>query len=515
MVSPPSAASVQKPVSPIIGMILPYGTVFLFALALISRLPHLSILMDRDGYDEGVYIQSLRAMREFFLYSDIFYSQPPLFLSALYPFFNVFGGTVFAARLAVGVYAVAGFIGAALMGQAISGRAGGWAALALLLTDALYFQASTSVQAEALCINFLLLSLGAGLQWWRRPLGARGFAFASLAGIALACSVFSKLFGVVGAIPLLLLAFSRFRHRYRDADSKSGADTGPAVFPLLSLLAALTGFLIAVALILTPFRDRFPALIADNVGLHVTDQHSVFLPYLSNLLPLTKTLLRCPLFYLALIGAFVAGRRRDPLLGPAVAGVIAAFYILWRQFPLFYHHQVTLTPFLLFLALLYLRPATDLPASKREDAAKLPLSRSALGILLVVTLLQIVTTLNRLRQESIRYAATQELSQRAAHDLARLLKPQDWVITDGQFVAAAAGRSTPPGFVDTSAVRIDAGMLSSAPLIAAAQQQRCRAVLFFSDRLNNPRLTEFHGFISGNFTQVKRYNPNKTLWIKK
>ncbi len=56
----------------------------LFVLAVGMRLYHLGLPFDRDGYDEGVYWQSLRAMSAgHTLYQQIFYSQFSLDLRSL------------------------------------------------------------------------------------------------------------------------------------------------------------------------------------------------------------------------------------------------------------------------------------------------------------------------------------------------------------------------------------------------------------------------------------------------
>src|SRR5579863_8478015 len=65
----------------------------LVVAAVAMRLYQLGVPFDRDGYDEGVYWQSLRAMGAgFSLYHQIFYSHPPFFLLSTYPFFAIFGG---------------------------------------------------------------------------------------------------------------------------------------------------------------------------------------------------------------------------------------------------------------------------------------------------------------------------------------------------------------------------------------------------------------------------------------
>src|ERR1700686_4325113 len=67
----------------------------LLALAIWMRLIGLGLPFDRDGYDEGVYWQSLMAMRAgYTLYGQIFYSQPPFFLLSTHPLYIFLGGSL-------------------------------------------------------------------------------------------------------------------------------------------------------------------------------------------------------------------------------------------------------------------------------------------------------------------------------------------------------------------------------------------------------------------------------------
>ena len=67
----------------------------LFALGIWMRIHKLYLPFDRDGYDEGVYWQSLRAMSAgHALYQQIFYSQPPFFLFSIFPVFMLLGQTL-------------------------------------------------------------------------------------------------------------------------------------------------------------------------------------------------------------------------------------------------------------------------------------------------------------------------------------------------------------------------------------------------------------------------------------
>src|SRR5438045_4006992 len=95
----------------------------LLAIAIYMRLYNLGQPFDHDGYDEGVYWQSLRAMGAgHTLYSQIFYSQPPFFLLSTYPVFALFGGTLWSARFGIALVSLIGLPGAFLMGKALRDR---------------------------------------------------------------------------------------------------------------------------------------------------------------------------------------------------------------------------------------------------------------------------------------------------------------------------------------------------------------------------------------------------------
>ena len=95
-------------------------------IAIAMRLYGLSRLFDYDGYDEGVYWQTLRAMHAGYgLYDQIFYAQPPLFASAIYPFYALLGQSIAAARTGIAALSLLGLLGAYMIGRALASRAGG------------------------------------------------------------------------------------------------------------------------------------------------------------------------------------------------------------------------------------------------------------------------------------------------------------------------------------------------------------------------------------------------------
>src|SRR6266852_3185552 len=183
----------------------------LLAIAIYMRLYNLGQPFDHDGYDEGVYWQSLRAMGAgHALYSDIFYSQPPFFLLSTYPIYALFGASLWSARLGITFVALFGLAEALLLGKALSGRLGALAALLLAVVDPLFLAQSQTIQAEASSVAFSLLAIGLAFYWWKYPLGRRGLLLAILTGVTVALSIMCKLLGVALLVPIALMMAVRF-----------------------------------------------------------------------------------------------------------------------------------------------------------------------------------------------------------------------------------------------------------------------------------------------------------------
>ena len=100
-----------------------------------------------------------------------------------------------------------------------------------------------------------------------------------------------------------------------------------------------------------------------------------------------------------------------------------------------------------------------------------------------------------------------------AQDLQRVTKQDQLVITDAQFIAAEAGRSTPASLVDTSAVRILTGNVTMQQLRVVASQPQVHAILFFTDRLDRMP-PSFHNWVQQHFHLAYYYGKGKELWVK-
>lgn len=491
-----------------------WGTVLLLLVAaVLMRLYHLDLPFDRDSYDEGVYWQSLRSMLAGqSLYNQIFYSQPPLFLLSTYPGFALFGGSLWSARFGIVLVSLLGFPGAFLLGKTLAGRVGALVAMLLLLIDPLYLMQSQLFQAEASSVAFTLLTIAFAFLWYAHPEGRRGMYWAALCGLTFALSVLCKLWPSA-LVPIALLMLARGRQIVRKEPGTSRQSWWP-------MLVGIGVALLVLVVTIVPFAGSFKDFWASIWTFHIAAGKVAAMSGRFNLTRIYTGLLSVTTLA-AFYGAAVALLRRDWRVLPILAWLLVTLVMLYRQQPLFIHHLVELEPPLITLALLGLAR----PEAYRAVLSKYPVhvDRSAHLLSGVAIFLLAAAVVGGAVQDVIYYQAadaqgagsiTQQMGQ-AANDLRQATKPGDWVITDSQFVAALADRSTPPWLVDTSTVRLQTGYITVAQLEQAAMNPRVHAVLFYTGRLYYiHQAIGFHAWVTTHFHLLRKYQAGQELWVR-
>lgn len=481
--------------------------VALLAAAVVMRLYRLGL--PSDNYDEGVYWQSLHAMNAGYgLYDDVFSAQPPFFLLSTFPTFALCGGTLWSARLGIALVSLIGLPGAFLLGRALGGRAGALAALALVIVNPYYLTESRTIEADASCAAFELLAIGLALYWWKYPLGRRGIVLGTLTGVATALSILCKLVAFPLLVPIMMLMVGRLW--LRPPGGKR---------PFISSIAGIGAFAITGAMLLLPFAGAFHAGVVDVITMHIRAEGQF--SHAGNLTTIGKSLE--PLLKLAAgYGCLASLLRRDWRVLPLLAWLLAAVFLLWQQTPLLWHQLVSLVPPLVALAVMGFAPPS--PASQplpRPFALALERTTAVAAALLLLALV------TGLRQDVIYYRAAQHQAfdrysqsvARVATDLREAISPDQQVVTDAQFVTMRAGRTTPPGLVDTSGVRILTHTLSLMQLEAITSQPKVHAVLFFPDRdgaqrFNSPPVAGFHSWVAQRFHLLDDYGSGGQLWMR-
>ena len=479
-----------------------------FGIGVLMRLRDLGLPFDRDGYDEGVYWQSLRAMGSgYHLYQNIFYSQPPFFLLSIFPTYMLFGQTLWSARLGIALVSLLGFVGAFFLGTALSGRIGGLAALLLLVIDPLYLQQSQTLQAEAPFVAFALLAVGATYLWWKHPEGVLGMCYAALAGTALSLNIFCKLFGLATLVPIGLLFLAHIWRITRQEPSIR-------LLASRSLMIGVAFFLLVSAALILPFVSSFQQMIQGVITFHTAATNAYRTTQAGNLLQLEHALTSL-LTLAALYGTIVALIRRDWRVLPLLAWFVSTALLLWLQVPLFTHHLVALTAPLIALTVLGISPL------KFEKQTHSMFSTSTMVVtLLILVVLAIVqgTTIQSYYKSELRKSQDISVTKwdvNVERDLQSVTQPNQLVVTDAQFLTARANRSTDPQLVDTSNVRVNTGYLTPQQLITEASQPNVHAVLFYTGRLLSMKhIGLFYAWLMKHYHRVQNYYPGKELWIK-
>ncbi|HEY7125213.1 MAG TPA: glycosyltransferase family 39 protein [Ktedonobacterales bacterium] len=487
-------------------------------LAVLLRLWHLSALT--DNYDEGVYWASLRALHAGdSLFTPVFSSQPPFFLLSMVPLVDVLGPTLVAGRLSIVLFSLLGILAMYALGRRLGGRWVGFGAALLLAVDHLYLIQSQTIQAEAPSTALMIVAVTAASFADRAPWQA-----SLLSGVATTLAILTKLFAVVAIVPILLLFLGQMIQM-------SKRKQAPWLHWGLRVIGCyLLGFLATGALLLLPHLGHLQQLYAQVIAFHL-DAARAFPSSLSeNFSLIIHTQAEYPLLVIALAGVVIGLLRKQWNMLIAVSWVLAALVVLLQQAPLFDHHLVLLVPGLALTASLGLAPRDNamqtsveyleyphfrLPTflrifSPSMSAKSVLILRVGLPILLLCGVVAFALHTNLRYPLGIPAAQVATLTA-AANDLKTLTTPDQLVIADDQYVADMAERSVPPELVDTSFVRIQTGYLTTAQVIALAEQPQVGAILFYTGRFD--QLSGFRAWVEGHFHLAREYGDGRALYL--
>ena len=214
--------------------------------------------------DEGVYWQSLRAMSAgYHLYSQIFYSQPPLFLMSIYPFYELLGSTITAARLGIATLSLLGLFGAYLMGKAFGGRGRRYCRRASSYGHADLSRASscsarrrTIYRSHGSCRRSCFHVVRASYRAARNSI-------LHFILTALVAAVLIKLLAVTAIVPIVLLALARMWQIRNDHNGKHSG----IIYAQLGV-ATIAALFVALV-ILAPFLHSWNSLMDQVVKFHL------------------------------------------------------------------------------------------------------------------------------------------------------------------------------------------------------------------------------------------------------
>jgi 4-amino-4-deoxy-L-arabinose transferase-like glycosyltransferase len=463
-----------------------------------TTLPRFSI-----EYDEGVYWQSLRAMAQGHpLYSSVFGSQPPGFLLGVYPGYLLFSQSIVAGRAVIAVYALAGIMAVYAIGRALGGRWVGVLAAGLLALNPRYLQEATTLQAEIPSLTLSLIGVALVAVVLKASLArSRRLLLIVAAGVALGLAIMMKLLAVVALVPAMLLLVEPLVVELRDR--RPSRQTIATVSRAIALL--LGGLLLACVVILAPFAPQWDALYEQVIGFHLVARGTSGNGPLANLLLLPDIT-----WVVAALGLAVALWRRMWKALPVLAWLLAGVLVLVVQRPLFDPHVLILAPPLSLLAALGAVAAIGWARSHWNTRTKESLLVAGTLVALGVTLfVGLWLDARQIRADDAYDGGTRAQMVQALQDHAIPAGP---VVTDDQYVAALAGRDTPPELVDTSLVRIGTGSLTTDEVERIIRRGDVRVVLFATDRLD--RLPGLRAWVEANFRPVRNFGAGEALYMR-
>jgi 4-amino-4-deoxy-L-arabinose transferase-like glycosyltransferase len=402
--------------------------------------------------DEGAYWQSLRAVYAGHgLFGSVYSSQPPGFLVLMAPIAGLVSHSIVPARLEVLAISIIGYLAATALVWRRIGSAGALLTFTLLAADPVIVHASVTLQADgpATALGLVAVCLADASAVVRRHRNA----LAVLAGATLAFAVLVKLFAVVFAVPIAVMLVGAARHRLgrRQVAEQVGG--------------AALGALVVMAALLLPFIGVWREMWNQVVAGHLTNVAQIEAAVVG--ISARDVFHEAPLLGLGLLGLAVAARLRprDAIVLCALAVPPVAFLLIQRpQFP---HHLVLAAlPFAVCAA-----PLAAATSRSWSSVRLIGMGAASAAVAAMVTLSVSVTP------------PSLQLTRDTAAAIDRVVPVADLVITDDQFTAALAARSTPAQLVDTSTVRILGGQLDTATVERIATGDDVKAIIFAANRL--------------------------------
>jgi len=463
----------------------PVEAVVLGLILVIAAFMRLVRLSGTSGdLDEGIRgIQLLLMSAGYRPVQEIYSSQGPLLLDMLYPFYRLFGETLGAARLAVGVYSLLGILGIYGVARALGGPVGGATAALLVTLSPTYLRNSRQALAEVPALAPAILAVAAALEYQRS--GRKAWLVVS--GVLLGLALLIKPIVVAAVLPIALAAL-----------------LGPRIGIRPVILVGLVSALVVGAIVVA---TGLPALMDQMVEYRLKSREASGWNLRENWRLIQASLVgreQIGLFVLAgagaLVAALVSPRRLLPYLGWAAASAgVLLFYA-----PLFPKHLVIAVP-----------PAVALAGAGvglTWQAARNQRAIGAIGALVLAgPILMYGWSLPAIANLDVGFmnldqgTEGQRFAQSAdvASTIVAVTRRDEFVITDHPYLAFLAQRLVPPELADPSASRVRARELTGDDIVTAAQKYDASVVVLWSDRLRT--LRTFRSWLDSRFQAIKVY----------
>ena len=463
----------------------PAETVILGALLICAAFMRLVRLSGTSGdLDEGIRgIQLLLMSAGYRPMQEIYSSQGPLLLDMLFPLYRLFGETLGAARLAIGVYSLFGIVGVYVAARAVGGPVGGTVAALLLTLSPNYLRNSRQALAEVPALAPAILAVAAAFEYQRS--GRRGWLVVS--GVLLGVALLINPIVAAAVVPIALAAL-----------------LGPRISIRPLLLVGLVSLAVVAAIVLM---TGFSTVVDQMIDYRIKSRQVSGWSWSENLKVIRGTLIardQYGLFALSGAGVVLTLLMRPRFGIPQLGWILATAALLAFYAPLFPKHVVIAIPPLVVAAGAGIGLTWQ---ALREHRVMGLIGGFVLvaPVLLYAWSLPTIASLNigfmNLDQsfEGQRFARTADI----AATIAALTERDDFVVTDEPEQAFHAQRLVPPNLADPSSSRVRARELTGEAVVTAAEEYDVKLVALSSDRFRS--LRNFRLWLDERFEPVKVY----------
>ncbi|MBI2074293.1 MAG: glycosyltransferase family 39 protein [Candidatus Levybacteria bacterium] len=450
--------------------------VFFLSLILVTQLQ--SINSPLKNNDEGIYLTTFLLINSnHSAYKETFLSQPPGFLLSVYPGFILFGKSLQAARLTIGLWSLIGLLAIVWICLELKNPLAAILTLGILYLIPYYFNQTLIFQSDALAIAFSLISLAFLLRFFN----TKSFKWFIVSAIFVNLVFWTKFdFFLIPSLITISLFLIKDRQLTR---SKMFILTG--IFIVVTVIFYL--FLIA------PFGIQY--VFNNTVGLRLAAASLqtpplVFFTYIG----------QDALFFLLIIvtGIFIAVRKesfRFPLL-PIFVWVCTIFIFLTFYKPLYSHHMIIfVVPVVLFFSL-----------SVTFWLKKYPSFYSF--IIFCILLIAAFNYVSIIPKKSSGILTPDQ--QKAVEVINKYTYQKDIVVTDEEILNGVTGRLPPAQLSDVSFVRIFSNNLSPEKFKQIINTTKPKLIIPWNGRLWSIR--GFNSILSG-YRPLTTIN-NKTIYFR-
>jgi hypothetical protein len=439
-----------------------------------------------DG-DEGIdLMKTVLVMRGYPLYDQIWSDQPPLLTYLLLAAFRVFGIDVNVGRLTVLLLSAVLLWASFQILRLVWGNFHALAGVFLIILLPYYMTLSVSVMAGLPSLTFAMLSLLAIIVWHLR----RKYIWLILSAVALAISVLIKLFtGFLAPIiilGILLADFNRLRGKFYVRHRLLPAVSWGLVFSTLTIVTAL--LVVGPSNLPQLYRSHLIAVDAIQSEIFTINYH------------LRDSM---PMLLLALFGILFTILARRWLSLYLIAWMGAAYLLLLRHSPVWYHHQLLVTIPAAMLAGIAVGEVIHLiPAAIRNRSIfnlRTALSVLALGATALVLYDQIPDLSPKLESganltvSALRASPIQEDVYQYVQEYA---PDTHWMVTDMPMFAFRFNLPVPPNLVVFSSKRFRTGLLTEEEVLETIQDYHPEQILIGEKTPSlKPYLTEYYHLV--------------------